>query len=671
MNKEQYTHAIATLTTWGHAYYTLDDPMVPDAEYDALYRQVEAYEKSEPQHIDPNSPTQRVGGRVLDGFSTIAHAIPMLSLDNDFDHESVSKTLSTMSDRAGHPLIFTCEPKLDGLAVSLIYRHGSLEQAVTRGDGTEGEDVTENVRTIRNVPLNINDTRPLLEIRGEVVMPRVGFERYNAKQREKGGKTFVNPRNGAAGSLRQLDSRETAKRPLQFYAYSVVRGMPESTSHLDSLRAVAKLGIAVRKEIRRVNDTQSVLQYLDALESARPTMDVDIDGAVIKVDTIAYQEELGMMTRVPRWAKAYKFPAEEAITPLNDVGFQVGRTGAITPVARLEPVFVGGVTVSNATLHNQDEIARLGVQIGDHVIVRRAGDVVPQVVSVAKIESNAPRAPIVFPTACPSCGSDVMQVPGEAAIRCTGGLICPAQQIEALKAYAGNKRMDIDGLGDKIITALYDAGKLRRLSDIYHLTPDCIAEMEGMGEKSGKKIVAAIEGSKRTTLAKFIYALGIREVGETTASNLAQYFGTLDALMQADVDTLKKVDDVGDVIATTVTEFFTNDDNRDIVRELIEAGLHWPDVEVSSHRPLEGHTFVVTGSFSLRQRKEIEAQLKSLGAKVSGSVSAKTAALFAGEKAGSKLAKAEGLNVPVLTDEAAHNAWLDALLGGGSDVTLP
>ena len=671
MTFTEYQQSVRTLVEWAICYYVNDEPVVPDADYDALFNRVKEFEEQHPEKIDPTSPTQCVGGTALSAFAPATHRVPMLSLDNDFDYDSVRRTLSKMSSGIDNPT-FCCEPKLDGLAISIIYKHGVLSRAATRGDGLVGEDVTLNVATILNVPKRIQNSEEEFEVRGEVVMPRAGFERYNKRQRENGGKTFVNPRNAAAGSLRQLDSKETAKRPLLFYAYAAVSGV-DADSHFDALKALSSMGFAVRKEVRRVASPDDVVNYLAYLEKLRPGLDVDIDGAVIKVDDIAQQEELGFISRVPRWAKAYKYAAEEKTTRLLDVGFQVGRTGAITPVADLSPVFVGGVTVSSATLHNRDEIKRLGVKIGDNVIVRRAGDVVPQVVSVSKVEDTVPypRKDIVFPEHCPECGSDAVQADGEAVVRCTGGLICPAQQIEALKAFASKERMDIDGLGDKLIATIYQKGLVSRLPDLYSLQASDLSGLEKMGEKSAAKVISAIERSKTTTLAKFIYSLGIREVGGSTAVNIAQHFGTLEAIMKADKEALKAVPDVGDVVSTFIVDFFSNEDNLRIVQALIDAGVNWPDVEINDHQPLSGMTFVVTGSFSLRPRKEIEQQIKSLGGKVSGSVSSKTVALFAGEKAGSKLAKAQAEGVPILVDEGLHNAWLDALSAGGNDTALP
>mgnify|MGYP000091284207 FL=1 len=671
MTLTEYQQSVRTLVEWATCYYIHDAPVVPDADYDALFNRVKVFEEQHPDQIDSASPTQSVGGAALSAFAPAKHQTPMLSLDNDFDYDSVRRTLSKMANGVDAPS-FCCEPKLDGLAISIIYKNGVLSRAATRGDGLVGEDVTLNVATILNVPKRIKNSEEEFEVRGEVVMPRAGFERYNKIQRESGGKTFVNPRNAAAGSLRQLDSKETAKRPLFFYAYAAVSGV-DADSHFDALKVLSSMGFAVRKEVRRVSSPDDVVNYLAYLEKLRPGLDVDIDGAVIKVDDIAQQEELGFISRVPRWAKAYKYAAEEKTTRLLDVGFQVGRTGAITPVADLDPVFVGGVTVSSATLHNRDEINRLGVKIGDNVIVRRAGDVVPQVVSVSKVEDAVPypRKDIVFPEHCPECGSDTVQAEGEAVVRCTGGLICPAQQIEALKAFASKERMDIDGLGDKLIATIYQKGLVSRLPDLYSLQASDLSGLEKMGEKSAAKVISAIERSKTTTLAKFIYSLGIREVGGSTAVNIAQHFGTLEAIMKADKEALKAVPDVGDVVSTFIVDFFSNEDNLRIVQALIDAGVNWPDVEINDHQPLSGMTFVVTGSFSLRPRKEIEQQIKSLGGKVSGSVSSKTVALFAGEKAGSKLAKAQAEGVPVLVDEVLHNAWLDALSAGGSDTALP
>ena len=643
------------INQWNHEYYVNDEPSVPDVEYDRHFRELLSLEHSYPQFLKPDSPTQRVGGTVVSELEQVPHRVAMLSLDNAFDQDEVFTQIRRIETLSGQSnLMYCCEPKLDGMACSSTYEYGKLTVAISRGDGAVGENITHNFKTIKNVPtflpgaVNI----PLLEIRGEVVMPKSGFEKYNQECIKNNKNKLKNPRNGAAGSMRQLDSRVAMQRPLEFFAYSVICDDAPVRSHFEMLQWVSSLGMPVRKDVRRVA-SGDIMAYINAIQKMRESLDVDIDGAVIKVDSVDIQEELGLSSRVPKWAFAFKYPAIEELTPLLGVDFQVGRTGAITPVARLEPVDVAGVTVSNATLHNADEIKRLDVRIGDTVIIRRAGDVIPQVVSVVRDRRPENARQIVFPTHCPCCDSPIVRPEGEAVARCTGGLFCDAQRIESLKAFVERKRMNIDGVGDKLIQALYEKGLLPTLASIYDLKADDLASLEKMGEKSAANVIAAIEKSKNTTFARFLYSFGIREVGESTAVSLAVHFGSLDAIKNASIEELKEVDDVGDVVSGHVRAFFDNQDNIEVIQKMLDAGVNWPDPAPAGEQPLKGKTFVVTGTFSQMERKDIEAKLKELGAKVSGSVSKKTEYLMAGEKAGSKKAKAENLNVPIMNEDQA------------------
>jgi DNA ligase (NAD+) len=652
----------ARLEELNYQYYVLDNPTVPDHTYDQLFQELLSLEQQYPQWKDPNSPTMRVGGGILAELESVAHTTPMLSLDNVFDEEGLLKILERAQQLSGstEPVAFSCEPKLDGLASSLSYEFGHLVTGVTRGDGQIGEDVTHNVRTIRNVPLFIEDAKdiPVLNVRGEIVFPKKAFDAYNGRRARKGLSTLKNPRNGAAGSVRQLDPKLCSERALAFYAYAVTEGV-DNDSHCARLAQLQKFGFSIRKEIRRISSPAKVVEYIQAIERARPTLDIEIDGAVIKVDSIRLQEQIGYVSRAPRWAIAYKYPAEEVSTPTLGVDFQVGRTGALTPVARLVPVDVGGVTVSNCTLHNMDEIARLGIRIGDTVIVRRAGDVIPQIVSVVLSERPADAKEILAPTHCPCCGAPARRDEDEAAIRCTGGLNCDAQQIEFLKAFVDRKRMNIDGLGDRLIEQLYDAGKISTPDTIFKLRHEDIATLEGMGDKSASNIMKAIEASKKTTFGRFIYSLGIRGIGESTATLLADNLRELRAFEVATAEQLCLMKDIGPVSARDITEFFRNPRNLEIIRELCEAGVTWETPAEKGAQPLLGLTYVVTGSFTVRSRSEIEAALKSLGAKVSGSVSKKTTALCMGLNAGGKLDSATELGVPVL-DETATLALLSS-----------
>ncbi|EJR0680469.1 NAD-dependent DNA ligase LigA [Vibrio parahaemolyticus] len=641
-------------------YYVEDNPEIPDAEYDRLMRELLEIEAQHPDLVTVDSPSQRVGGKPLSEFSQVTHEVPMLSLDNAFDDRELDSFHKRAQDRIGGESIkqYCCEPKLDGLAVSLLYENGILVQAATRGDGTTGENITENVRTINAIPLKLrgDDWPARLEVRGEVFMPKAGFEKLNELARQKGEKVFVNPRNAAAGSLRQLDSRITASRPLSFYAYSVgvVQGADLAASHYERFLQIKSWGLPMCPETKRVDSLADVKTYYQDILKRRDALPYEIDGVVIKIDDIAVQERLGFVARAPRWAIAYKFPAQEEITTLNEVEFQVGRTGAITPVAKLEPVFVGGVTVSNATLHNADEIERLQVKIGDQVVIRRAGDVIPQVVSVIKERRPETARDIIFPTQCPVCGSHVERIEGEAVTRCTGGLVCQAQRKQALKHFVSRKALDVDGLGDKVIEQLVDREMVETPADLFKLSAGVLTVLERMGPKSAQNIVNALEKSKLTTLPRFLYSLGIREVGEATAANLAQHFKSLEAIQAATEEQLIAVQDIGVVVAKHITTFFEEEKNQAVVQDLLVQGIHWPEVsapEQGAELPLEGKTVVLTGTLSQLGRTEAKEALQSLGAKVTGSVSKKTDILFAGENAGSKLAKAQELGIEIKTEQ--------------------
>ncbi|ELY7488712.1 NAD-dependent DNA ligase LigA [Cronobacter turicensis] len=660
--EEKLTQLRTTLRHHEFLYHVMDAPEVPDAEYDRLMRELRALEEAHPELVTPDSPTQRVGAAPLTAFSQVRHEVPMLSLDNVFDEASFLAFNKRVQDRLKNTdaLVYCCELKLDGLAVSLLYENGLLVRAATRGDGTTGEDITLNVRTIRAIPLKLHgDNIPArLEVRGEVFLPQAGFEKINEEARRTGGKVFANPRNAAAGSLRQLDPRVTAKRPLTFFCYGVglLEGGELPRSHMARLQQFKAWGLPVSDRIRLVKTPEDVLAFYRQVEADRPTLGFDIDGVVIKVDSLELQEQLGFVARAPRWAVAFKFPAQEQLTTVRDVEFQVGRTGAITPVARLEPVQVAGVLVSNATLHNADEIARLGLRIGDKVVIRRAGDVIPQVVNVVLSERPEETRPVVFPTQCPVCGSDVERVEGEAVTRCTGGLICGAQRKEALKHFVSRRAMDVDGMGDKIIDQLVEKEYVHTPADLFRLTAGKLTGLDRMGPKSAQNLVTALEKAKETTFARFLYALGIREVGEATAAGLAAHFGTLEALINASIDDLQKVPDVGIVVATHVFNFFEEESNRAVIRDLTEeVGIRWPAPQVVKAEeidsPFAGKTVVLTGSLSQMSRDDAKARLAALGAKVSGSVSKKTDLLIAGEAAGSKLAKAQELGIEVI-DEA-------------------
>ena len=645
-----------------YQYHVLDDPSVPDAEYDRLMRQLLLLERNHPELQGPNSPTQRVGAEPLPQFSQVVHPMPMLSLDNAFDQQEMVEFNRRCLDRLGtdgEPIEYACEPKLDGIAVSLLYREGVLERGATRGDGNRGEDITHNVRTIRSIPLvlRVSKQPPLLEVRGEIYMPKAGFEKLNADARKAGTKTFVNPRNAAAGSLRQLDSRLTATRSLEMCCYSVghSEGVQLPGRHSDTLELLAQWGFRTNSESRVVAGIEACEVYYQQLAERRDQLPYDIDGIVYKVNSRQLQDKLGFVSRAPRWAIARKFPAQEEMTEVLDVEFQVGRTGAITPVARLKPVFVGGVTVANATLHNSDEIERLGLMIGDRVIVRRAGDVIPQVVSVVDHQRGTDARSVRFPSHCPVCHSPLEREAEEAVFRCTGGLVCAAQQKAALRHFASRRAMDIEGLGDKLVAQLVDAGLLSNVADIYRLTHrrEAMLGLERLAEKSVDKLLVAIDDSKKTTLPRFIFALGIREVGETTALNLALHFGSWAAIVAASEEQLLEVDDVGPIVADHLRQFMDNSASVAVASELIELGVHWPDIESQSAQPLplQGETWVVTGKLETVGRNEAKSLLQSLGAKVAGSVSARTDQVVAGPGAGSKLKRATELGIPVLDEQ--------------------
>lgn len=659
----------AEIEAHNYAYYVLDNPTVPDSAYDRLWRELEALEQDHPELITPDSPTQRVGAPAKAGFAPVPHQIPMLSLGNAFSGEELTQFVQRVQDRLGKAGLATdphwcCEPKLDGIAIALHYEQGVLVQAATRGDGYTGEDIAANVRTINSVPLRLRgDGWPAwLEVRGEIYMPRAGFERLNERAVSHGEKTYMNPRNAASGSLRQIDPAVTRNRPLEFccYGYGRIEGLQDALpdSHYARLRRFGDWGFRYHTEMRRLGNVAALLDYYHALAEKRDTLPHEIDGIVYKVDSIALQTELGFVSRAPRWAIAHKFPAQEALTVLNRIDFQIGRTGAVTPVARLEPVLVGGVMVSNATLHNMDEIDRLDLHEGDTVIVHRAGDVIPKVLA-AVVEKRPPHARRVpLPDHCPVCEAPISRLDGEVVARCTGGITCGAQRLEALKHFVSRKAMDIDGVGEKLLETLIALNWVTVFSDLYRLTREQLLSLDRMAEKSVDNVINALEASKQTTLPRFLFALGIREVGETTARNLALHFGSIDRLQAASVEALEAVPDVGPIMARHIHEFFQQDHNREEIRTLIGLGVTWPVIDVEADaeaQPLAGETWVVTGKLETATRDDVKADLQALGAKVAGSVSKQTTCLIAGPGAGSKLTRAEALNVPIL-DEAG---WLE------------
>ena len=645
-----------------YRYHVLDDPEIPDAEYDRLMRELENLESRFPELISPDSPTQRVGDAPVSSFGTVTHELPMLSLGNAFSEEDLQDFHRRVTDRlelGDEELVYAAEPKLDGAAVSLMYEDGKLVRGATRGDGTTGEDITHNVRTIESIPLTLlgSGWPARLEIRGEVFMPRAGFEAYNERARAAGEKTFVNPRNAAAGSLRQLDPKLTAERPLDMYAYAVgvVEGGSVPERHSETIDRLQTWGLKVCPERSVVSGVSGCLQYYQEIGEKRDSLSYDIDGVVYKVDELRYQERLGFVSRAPRWALAHKYPAQEELTVVEGVEFQVGRTGAVTPVARLKPVFVGGVTVSNATLHNIDELHRKDVRIGDTVVVRRAGDVIPEVASVVTSKRPKGTRRVQLPKRCPVCGSHVEREDGEAVARCTGGLFCAAQRTEALKHFVSRRAMDIEGLGTKLIEQLVANDRLKTPADIFSLTRDELIALERMGEKSADNLLDAIERSKNTTLARFLFALGIREVGEATAASLATFFGKLDNLLAATEEQLQEVPDVGPVVAARIRTFVDERHNVVVIEQLEAAGVHWQEAEpqvAAEEGPLAGKTVVVTGTLPSMTRDEAKEMIQAAGGRVTGSVSGKTSYLLAGEKAGSKLTKAEKLGVTIVDEDA-------------------
>ena len=653
------------INRYNHLYYVTDNPEVTDSEYDRLFKQLQQLEVDYPELLTADSPTQRVGGKALDKFSQITHALPMLSLDNVFDADDLHAFDQRVRDRLNTTNIqtYAAEPKLDGLAISIRYEQGILMQAATRGDGTVGEDVTENVRTIQSVPLKLTgDNVPdVVEIRGEIVMPKAGFEALNKQQITDNKKPFVNPRNAAAGSLRQLDSKITARRPLAMYCYGVgeIQGIDLPKTHHETMQQLAQWGCQISTELQQVTGVDGCLAYIKQLGEQRNALSYDIDGVVLKIDDISLQQRLGFVSRAPRWAIAYKFPAQQEMTIVDDIEIQVGRTGALTPVARLQPVFVGGVTVSNATLHNQDEIDRKDVRVGDTVIVRRAGDVIPEVVQVVLSKRPDNTVKFTIPTLCPICQSEVERVEGEAIARCSGGLYCPAQRKEAIKHFASRKAMDIDGLGDKLVEVLVDEGLINDPADLFQLTIEQLSALDRMGEKSATNLVESLEAAKQTKFSRFLYSLGIREVGEATARALASHFLTLDALKLADEQALIEIEDVGPIVAHHVVTFFHQSHNREVIERLLNAGIVWPEeLKRASDSELSGKTIVLTGTLEQLSRSEAKEKLLALGAKVAGSVSKNTDYVVAGRDAGSKLNKAESLGVTVV-DEATLINWLN------------
>lgn len=641
-----------------YVYHTLDAPEISDAEYDRLFHELKRLERDHPDLITDDSPTQRVGSAPLDAFSQVIHELPMLSLDNAFGEDDMRDFDRRVRTRleVDRGVSYACEPKIDGVAVSLLYENGKLVRAATRGDGTTGEDITSNIRTIESIPLSLrgDDYPTRLEVRGEVYFPLSGFLDMNQKAEQAGGKVFANPRNAAAGTLRQLDSRETAKRPLTMFCYSVglYEGGTLPDTHTGILQKFASWGLRTNPLVETATGVDACIEAYERMLLLRPELDYEIDGVVFKVDAIEDQETLGMLTRTPRWAIAHKFPAEEGITVLEDVEFQVGRTGAVTPVARLAPVKVGGVTISNATLHNMDEVERLGLLIGDTVLIQRAGDVIPKVVSVIADKRPADARAIVLPEVCPHCGSEVLAPEGEVIARCTGGLECPAQRKESIRHFASRLALDIEGLGDKLVNQLVEHGLIESPADLFHLTEEQLVSLERMAPKSANNLLAALEKSRETTLPRFIYGLGIQEVGESTARNLAHFFKDLDPLLQATEEQLQSVPDIGPIVAAKIATFFHQENNLRVIEDLRKSGVTWPVEEASTNsEALADQTWVLTGTLNTLSRNEAKARLQTLGAKVAGSVSAKTSYVVAGDAAGSKLTKAQTLGIPVLSEQ--------------------
>ncbi|ONN49110.1 NAD-dependent DNA ligase LigA [Acinetobacter genomosp. 33YU] len=656
---EQMRQLIQLIAKHNHAYYVMDQPTISDSEYDHLFHQLKALEEQNPELIQADSPTTKVGGQALSKFESVTHVVPMLSLGNVFNQEDLFAFARRVEERLPNQKVqYEVELKLDGLAISLWYENGVLVRGVTRGDGETGEDITQNVKTIRNLPKVLHSEKyeipRLLEVRGEVLMPKSGFEKLNADQEAKGEKTFANPRNAAAGSLRQLDPNIAASRPLAFYAYGIAQCEPNhnlTTMH-DSLQWLTELGFQIAERQYLCNSIQEVQQRYEQIQQERPNLQVEIDGMVVKVDDLKQQQQLGFLSREPRWATAYKFPAQAALTTVEQIDWQVGRTGTLTPVARLNPVFVGGVTVSNVTLHNIGEIHRLDVRVGDTVSVYRTGDVIPKVEKVWPEFRPADAEVVHLPENCPVCASPVVMPEGEALARCSGGLYCAAQRIEAIRHFVSRKALDIEGLGDRWVESLLHLDLLKDVADIYHLHEhrETLLGIEKMGEKSVQNLIDAIEASKKTTLARFIYALGIRGVGETTARMLANTFQTLEALKAADIEALKKTPDVGDITAEWIADFFLAPHNIEVLDRLIAAGIHWDAPTAPTRQPLNGESWVLTGTLEQMTRDQATQMLQALGARVSGSVSSKTKCVVAGEKAGSKLEKAAKLGIPVMNE---------------------
>ena len=667
---EQLTSLRNLIRHHEYCYYVLDAPEIPDSEYDKLIKQLQKIEQQFPNLITTDSPTQRVGGAPLAQFASIKHELPMLSLDNVFDESSFIAFNKRIKDRLhlneNDEVEYCCELKLDGLAVSILYENGKFSKAATRGDGATGEDITANVRTIKTIPLVlIGENIPArLEVRGEVFMTHKGFAKLNADAEKRNEKIFANPRNAAAGSLRQLDPKITAKRPLSFYCYGVgiIEGSSLPDTHYDRLMQFKAWGLPVSDKVEKRQGAQAALDYFKQIGEQRMSLDFDIDGVVIKVNSIALQNELGFVARAPRWATAFKFPAQEEVTQLNKVDFQVGRTGAITPVARLEPVSVAGVIVSNATLHNSDEIARLGIREGDYVTVRRAGDVIPKIVAVLLDRRPTDTKEIVFPSHCPICGSLIVRDEGQAISRCAGGLICPAQRKEALKHFVSRRAMNVDGMGDKIIEQLVDKDFVKTPADLYKLNLPTLCSLDKIGEKSANNLLNALNASKNTTLSRFIFALGIPNVGEVTAENLVNQLGSLSAIENASLEQLQTVNDIGVVIAESIIDFFQEPHNRNVIEQLTneEINIHWQDITPQAQTtivdsPFSGKTIVLTGTLSVLTRDEAKNKLKQLGAKVTGSVSKNTDLVIAGEAAGSKLDKAQELGIKVIDEQEMLN----------------
>jgi DNA ligase (NAD+) len=661
VNADELTERIASLRNelnqHNYAYYVLDEPSVPDIEYDRLFRELSSLEQEHPEFISSDSPTQRVGDKPLASFNQVRHAVSMLSLDNAFNKEEMLAFDERAREKLGLTEVkYAAETKLDGLAISLLYKSGQLIQAATRGDGSTGEEVTLNVRTIKSIPLVLmdEDYPETLEARGEIFISKKNFSELNDRQKSLGEKIFANPRNTAAGSLRQLDPKLTAQRPLSFYAYGIgqiSKEKPPLLTHLDTFKHLKRWGFPVSPETRALTGVQDCLTYYEEILRRRSDLPYEIDGVVFKLDALEEQEKLGYVSRAPRWAIAYKFPPEEEITTVENIEIQVGRTGALTPVARLKPVFVGGVTVTNATLHNEEELMRKDVRIGDTIIIRRAGDVIPEIVRVLKEKRPDDSVAFKIPQTCPVCGSKTAKLKGETAIRCTGGLVCSAQSSQGIIHFASRRAMDIDGLGDKLVEQLVEAKLISNIADLFEVNLEQIVNLERMGEKSARNLLQAFEKSKTTQLDKFLFALGIREVGEATARSLSQHFGSLDKIRQADLKELESVSDIGPVVTENIRTFFREPYNIQIIERLMTSGVNWPDVIVNDTAlPLKGQVFVLTGTLEKMNRDEAKQKLLQLGAKVSSSVSKNTTALVAGEAAGSKLKKAKELGVNILSE---------------------